>query len=307
MTTDPLARVALAISTFRSDDPVLKKLATVFKDGTTPFGEVIVVDSVGSGRIPAEIERQGWRVTYINATVNLGAAGNLALRLKTAAGTAATWCFAVNHDGQFDLDNVRKLVTHGESADRVGAVYPSLFFSERGATDGPKKKLAPRAVFDFDWSKASGPCETVAWSSSNCALYSLDAIREGVEVWADLWIGWDDLALGWSLGNAGWRQLQCGDVIMNDDYEYQQVSLLGQQQYVVAKPIWYAYYQIRNLILIHRRTNGEGCSLYHIFRRIFISTASAMLFGRARWQWAKLFGRGIVDGLRGKAGKGVLP
>ena len=307
MTGDSLARVALAISTFRSDEPVLKKLRAVFKDGTSPFAEVIVVDSLGSGAIPDEIERQGWRVTYINSGVNLGSAGNLALRLKTAAGTSAKWCFAVNHDGQFDPENVRKLVAHGDSGDRIGAVYPSLYFSERGATDGPKKTLAPRAVFDFDWSKASGPCETVAWSSSNCALYGLDAIRAGVEVSADLWLGWEDLMLGWSLGDAGWRQIQCGDVILNDDYEYHEVSVLGQKKHVAVKPAWYAYYQIRNLILINRRTNGEGCSLYHIFRRIFISSATVMLFSRARWQWAQLFGRGIIDGLRGKAGKGALP
>jgi GT2 family glycosyltransferase len=306
---EPLASVALAISGYRSDEPVLALLRSVFAGGSPPFGTVIVVDSLGSGAIAAAIQANGWPVTYIDSDRNLGSAGNLALRLETAAAAGARWCYAVNHDGLVEPDQVRKLVAHGRSRPRVGAVYPTLVYSNRGnRVESPRRTLSTHASFEAEPPRQEAVCEEVTWSSSNCALYSLDAVREGVAVWSDLWMGWEDLALGWLLGKKGWVQLQCRDVVVVDSYEYHPARLFGRTVYIASKPNWYAYYQIRNLILIARRTGGEACTPFQILRRMAVGAGGRLLVPRpGRTAWFGNFLKGLVAGMKGVTGKGPVP
>lgn len=307
---DPLSRVVLAISSFRSDDSVLAILRSVFSGGDSPFGHVLVVDSLGSGEIGTEIERRQWPVRYINADRNLGSAGNLALRLATAAQTDARWCFTVNHDGKVDPEQVRKLVAHGEALPRVGAVYPSLTYVARGnARQAPLRTLVPRARFEQP-DTADEQVVPVAWGSSNCALYSLQAQREDVEVWGDLWMGWEDLALGWLLGKRGWTQLYCRDVVVVDDYEYREMKVAGLKTFGISKPSWYVYYQFRNMLLIKQRTGGEACGSVQIAKKM-VRTGGGIILTPARFKdklaTFQLMITGIREGLRGNAGKGPLP
>lgn len=306
---DSLACVALAISGYRSDDSVLALLRSVFAAGDSPFGTVIVVDSLGGGAISEAIAANGWPVTYINADRNLGSAGNLALRLETAAATGARWCYAVNHDGLVEPDQVRKLVAYGQSRPRVGAVYPTLVFSSGGnRVEKPRRSLTTVASFKSEPPRQEAACVEVAWSSSNCALYSLDAIREGLSVWADLWMGWEDLAYGWLLGKKGWLQLQCLDVLVVDSYEFHPVRLFGRTRYVASKPNWYAYYQMRNLILIARRSGGEACTRSELLRRVVAGVGGRLLLPRpGRLAWFGNFLKGIAAGMKGVTGKGPVP
>ena len=130
--TEPLASVALAISAFRSDEQVVRVLRAAFGPGKPRFGSVIVVDSLGSGAIAETAKHEGWPIRYINSETNLGSSGNLDLRLRTAAELGFEWCLALNHDGEVDPEKVRKLVEHGRSGPRVGAVYPQMLFPRAG-------------------------------------------------------------------------------------------------------------------------------------------------------------------------------
>jgi GT2 family glycosyltransferase len=305
--TDALGRVVLAISSFRSDESVLALLRRVFGSGGEPFGAVVVVDSLGTGKIKAEADRRGWPIHYLNSETNLGSAGNLALRLQTAADTGLDWCYAVNHDGAVDPQQVERLVEHGDARERIGAVYPSLFYSTRDQIEFPRTRLVPRASFNAETSAPHFNCVEVAWSSSNCALYSLHAVRGGIRLWSELWMGWEDLGLGWSLRKAGWMQIQCSDVIIRDSYEYVPVTVLGRSTHKVEKPRWYSYYQVRNLILLNRGSNGEACSWYEIARRIVLALGMSLRFD-PQWlaTWKLLF-KGIGDGVLGRSGKGPVP
>lgn len=306
---EPLSSVALAIASYRSDEPVLALLRSVFAGGGSPFRAVIVVDSLGSGAIAEAVAANGWPVTYLNADHNLGSAGNIALRFETAAAAGARWCYAVNHDGVVDPDQVRKLVAHGESRARVGAVYPTLLYSNRGnRVESPRRTLTTHASFETDAPRQEEVCEEVAWSSSNCALYSLEAVREDVELWSDLWMGWEDLALGWLIGKKGWVQLQCRDVVVVDRYEYHSTRLFGRTLYVVSKPNWYAYYMTRNLILVARRSGGEACSTFQLLRRMAVGAGGRLLVPRpGRAAWFGNFLKGIAAGMKGVTGKGPVP
>ncbi|HEX8239473.1 MAG TPA: glycosyltransferase [Allosphingosinicella sp.] len=306
---ESLASVALAISSYRSDEPVLALLRSVFAAGRSPFGAVVVVDSLGSGAIAEAIAANGWPVAYVNAHRNLGSAGNLALRFETAAAAGARWCYAVNHDGVVEPDQVRKLVAHGESRARVGAVYPTLLYSSRGnRVESPRRTLKTLATFESEPPPREAVCEEVAWSSSNCALYNLEAVREKVEIWSDLWMGWEDLAIGWALGKKGWVQLQCRDVVVVDSYEYHAARLFGRTVYIVSKPNWYAYYQMRNLILIARRSGGEACTPFQLLRRMAVGAGGRLLVPRpGRIAWFGNFVKGILAGMKGTTGKGPVP
>jgi GT2 family glycosyltransferase len=306
----PLAGVALAISAYRSDEPVIRLLRTAFAPGQPRFAAVIVVDSLGSGAIRAAAEEAGWPLTYVNADRNLGSAGNLDLRLRTAADLGLEWCLTLNHDGELDLAKVRRLVGHGESRARVGAVYPQLIFSSAGGKlDTPRRQFTTYGLLGREPSAASDdePCIDVVWSSSNGALYRLDAVRDGVTAWPELWMGYEDLAIGWELQRRGWAQLLCRDVPVDDDYEFAPVRLLGREVHLAAKPAWYNYYQQRNLWLIARRTRGAAVGRFSAATRLLVDVALILLCRDRKIERLKLTFRGAWDGMIGRTGKGPVP
>jgi GT2 family glycosyltransferase len=302
-----LSRVALAISAYRSDASVTALLRQVFAGDECPFGAVIVVDSQGAGAIRKEIEREGWPVDYHDSLTNLGSAGNLARRLELAAGFDMDWCCAVNHDVTFRLDLIRRLLNHAEVGKRIGAAYPKLVFtSANDLEDRARKSLSPFSIFEGA-AADDRACVEVAWSSSNGALYNLAAIREGIEPWPELWMGWEDLALGWQLSAAGWGQILCNDVRLEDSYEYRKTRLLGKTVYVAAKPPWYSYYQLRNLLIIRRRSKSRAADIFAIALRGLVECAATMLFRERKAERVKLLFMGLLDGLRGVTGKGPVP
>lgn len=304
-----LARVALAISAYRSDDAAIRLLARAFANRKLQFGTVIVVDSLGSGRIEAAARSNGWILHYVNADRNLGSAGNLELRLKTAAELGLDWCLALNHDGDLDLSKVQRLVDHGRSRDRVGAVYPQLLLTSAGGRrDPPRRTFSPFGLLERGSALSKKEtCVEVTWGSSNGALYRLDAIRSGVSAWPELWMGYEDLAIGWELQRNGWLQLLCTDVEVADNYEYAPINIAGRKIYLATKPSWYMYYQLRNLILVARGSSGKAIRWPSIVARGLIDVALILLFRDGKAERLKLLFRGVRDGLRGRSGRGPVP
>ena len=301
-----LERVVLAISAFRSDAAVIRLLRLAFADGAPRFGAVVVVDSLGSGAIASAIAEHGWPVEYHDAETNLGSAGNLDRRLRTAAATGLDWCLALNHDASLDPAKAAQLVNCGEQADRVGAVYPRLrFISAGGRLDRPRTGFGTLGrLADPDLPDPT-PIE-VAWSSSNGALYRLDAVRDGLKLWPELWMGYEDLAIGWELRRAGWRQYLCREVVVDDNYEFRAVRLAGRTIHLADKPVWYSYYQLRNLALIARGSAGRAVSWPAVARRAVIDSG-LLLLRRDRMARARLLWSGLADGVRGRSGQGPVP
>src|SRR6185503_21021827 len=91
------------------------------------FAHVLVVDSLGTGLLPARLSEAGLApyVHYECANRNLGSAGNFALRVELAAKTPADFVYTLNHDGDLNSSAIARLV---ELADKalapLGAVYP---------------------------------------------------------------------------------------------------------------------------------------------------------------------------------------
>lgn len=305
-----LRGIALAVSAYRSDEAVIGLLRSAFLEGQPRFGAVIVVDSLGSGAIERAIRAEDWDVHYINSDHNLGSAGNLALRLKTAAELDLQWCLAVNHDGVVDPSQVATLARHGSSRERVGAVYPQLIFTAAGGrADSARRRFTTFGVLraDGEGSLPPGGCESVVWSSSNGALYNLDPIRGGMHLWPELWMGYEDLAVGWELMRGGWTQLLCSDVRAADNYEFTEVRLLGRTVHLAVKPSWYNFYELRNLALIARRSRGSAVSWANIGLRMMIDLVLILMFRDRKLLRLRLLMSGLFDGLRNVAGKGPVP
>jgi rhamnosyltransferase len=300
-----LDRVALAISAYHSDDAVIHLLGKVFTGDHPRFGAVIVVDSMGRGQIHDAVKSNRWDVHYCNADHNLGSAGNLDLRLQTAEDLGLDWCFAVNHDGEVDHEKVLDLLRLGQSRSKVGAVYPQLVFSHAGGRlDSPRRSFSTFGLLDGE--AGSGASE-VAWSSSNCALYNLDAIRSGVSAWPQLWMGYEDLAIGWELQQRGWTQLLSHDVKVIDSYEFRPVRLLGREAHIAAKPSWYSYYQLRNLWLIADQSGGRAVTKASVLWRLVVDVGLILLYRDRKGERMRLLLKGLRDGMRGVSGKGPVP
>ncbi len=306
--TASLPNVALAIATFRTDEHVLRILEGAHREGVHPFHSIVIVDSLPSGRIAEAIDARGYRgVVYRAFDRNLGAAGNLHERLRTAAEAGADYVYAMNADGTLDLDAVRALVRFAEEHPRAGAVYPARRYVRRGGSidlAGARADVLGTLLGRTTETEMDASPRRVHWSSSNGALYATDPMKRGVAPWVGLWHGYEDLQYGWALEESGYEQWLLGSVVIDDDYEYREYRVGPLAFHASDKPAWSTYYQARNLILIARRHDrGELAALARIALELALV---GVVRSEKRERLAHLV-RGSIDGLRGTLGKWRLP
>lgn len=300
--------VAIAISAFRSDGAVINLIESIFAKPHPEVGTVIVVDSLGSGRISDVALQRGWKVRYENSVTNLGSAGNLSRRVALAAESGATWCLCLNHDASWDAQRLSEMLAVAVSRPRVGAVYPILDHSPREPRwEEGRKHFLPtsggRVAELPGWDAAS----EVLWSSSNSALYALRPHAEGVSFFTDLWHGYEDLAYGIALNRAGWVQLSCRAAKLSQIFDYTPARFLWLVRHIPSKPEWYSYYNLRNLILIRRKYGAEFMPFKVIFKKLLQSTARILFLENRKWKRIKFLYSGLIAGMRGESGKGVYP
>ncbi len=305
------ASVCLIIATFRQDDAVLGLLEDAYEGGTThPFCHIIVVDSMGSGAIQEAIEAKQWEgITYKNAPENLGSAGNLALRLELASEhEQATWAYALNHDGELDWSTLEALLDHAARHEdaRIGALYPLRY-----TTHLKKYNLTGTSSLPIPYvgttTRPEGPSFPVYWASSNGAFYHLGPVREGLLPWKDLWMGWEDLGYGWLLHRRGWRQDVVCDAVFEDGYEYKTHGTGQASVNISDKPTWYAYYQMRNLILVTRRNERGAATWACVAGRVGLEFGLSLTLRKDKARRLKFLLSGIRDGALNTTGKWAYP
>lgn len=298
-------KVCLAISSFRSDDAVIALLEAAAPMIPSVFSQVIVVDSMGTGRIGACVRQRAWpQVRYESAEVNLGSAGNLARRLRLAAETDADFVYALNHDGSISSATVAALVGAATGVKGIGAVYPLRILPNRGRlydVTGTSRCLVPRRT------RLDSPRTATLrayWGSSNGALYALEPVRRGLLPCGDLWMGWEDLGYGWLLESRGYRQVIACDAIFEDPYEFRSLEALPGT-YITDKPTWYAYYFARNLLLIRKQLRPAWPMEASLWSRIALEFGVTACFRSRKRERLSLLARGVTDGLRGVTGKKI--
>jgi len=302
---DPLKRVALTIASFKYDEQILQLLERV-KTDLPRFGAILVVDSIGTGRLPAALAAAGLSefVSYHCFPQNLGSAGNFAQRLALASKTNAEFAYAVNHDGDVRPEAIERLVRLAERAPGpLGAIYPMRRMINRGGAFD----VTGRYRFPFTAIRTQQPprleLTPVFWSSSNGALYALAPVRTGLLPCADLWMGFEDLGYGWLLHGAGYRQFAARDVHVDDDYEYRATKV----GHVTRKAAWYAYYYARNLLLTARRTGQPATVKGLALSRVMLELGVTLALRTEKKARLGFTARGIIDGLQDRGGKWRLP
>lgn len=305
-------RIGLAIATFRQDAAVMRLLERLHQDGADLFERIYVVDSMGSGAIEAHIQAMRYEgVVYENHAENLGSAGNWARRLQLAANDGLDWCFTVNHDGEIPAETIQEFIRcvdrlHGEGKSRVGALYPLRYVPHRSAYDftGTQRFSLP---FKGLSAPPTGELTGVYWGSSNGSFYNLQAVREGLLPWADLWMGWEDLGYGWLLHQAGWEQFIVHSAPLTDDREYLDLKAPGVNFTSSDKPAWYAYYSARNWMLVTRRNRRPLLEYGVIAARLGVETLVTLGFKESSATRLRYMAKGLQDGLRGQTGKWIVP
>jgi rhamnosyltransferase len=307
--TTAVPRVCLAISAYRSDESILRLLEQAMSIAEPPFQHVLVVDSLGSGRIPETIEARGWqeRVEYRSYPTNLGSAGNLWKRLQLPCEQGFDFVYAINHDGLIDPELIAKLLAQAQRMTKPGAVYPLRRYTRRGGGfdyTGLTRLPIPAIVLQR---RPEKPLLKVFWASSNGALYSTQPVREGLRILDELWLGWEDLAWGWSLEDSGFEQVVVTSAVLDDDYEYVEQKVGPVRRVTSEKPVWYSYYVVRNLLLASRATKQAIDVRVMVGLRFALEIGGSVVFRNRKSERLKLLVHGIVDGLRGRAGKGAVP
>ena len=306
-------RAVLAVSTYRYDEAVLTLLEGARKDAALElFERVLVVDSIGTGRMPAELAaRFGSQVQYHAADRNLGSAGNLALRLQLAADAGADVVYAVNHDGSVERATVTRLFQAAcelgatSATPRFGALFPLRRLTHRQGRYDLTGRWSFPVPSRLHAEKPREPLLEVYWSSSNPALYALAPVREGLTPWGDLWMGWEDLGYGWLLHRHGLKQYVVTDAVTDDGYELRPVA--GSSVYISDKPAWYAYYAARNLVLVTKRVRPGPLRALAVASRIALEAGDTVVARRDKRARLSYLAHGVADGLRGRTGKWRLP
>lgn len=294
-------RIWLAIASYRNDEQVIEIVDHVYKSAPDLFERILIVDSHGTGAMPALIRERGWpNVEYRNYERNLGSGGNMAERLRIAAGAGADYAYAVNHDGHVDPGVVRALLQAAITITGLGAAYPLGYFISvglynlTGTRELPLQRKLVRSV-------RQEPLIHVFWSSSNGALYSLEPARKGILPWEGMWMAWEDLEYGWRLFDKGYQQVIVRDAVFCDNNEYAR-SGVGN---VTDKPPWRSYYQIRNLILAVCRSRRRPLFYAVVFYRTLLESGLILLVRSDKWKRLRLLWLGIVDGIKGVEGQNL--
>lgn len=300
--------VVIAISAFRSDTEVISLLESIFAHPHPEVRAVIVVDSLGNGIIAEIAATRKWPLWYENASTNLGSAGNLARRMELAAETGAEWCLCLNHDANWEVDRLSAMMSAARSRPRVGAVYPMLDHSPREPRweDG-RRHFRPSAGTRLSEIPKDGPTAEILWSSSNSALYSLAPLSENIAVMGDLWMGYEDLAYGIALRQGGWIQLSCRSAQLTQVFDYVPRRFFWRTLHIPDKPIWYSYYNIRNLILIWRQYGARVLPLKTVWSKLIQSCLRTLVFEDKSIARLRMIFRGVLAGIRNERGKGPFP
>jgi GT2 family glycosyltransferase len=294
-------RIWLAIASYRNDEQVIEIVDHVYKSAPDLFERILIVDSHGTGAMPALIRARGWpNVEYRNYERNLGSGGNMAERLRIASGAGADYAYAVNHDGHVDPGVVRALLQAAITITDMGAAYPLGYFISVGLYNltGTRELPLPRKLVR---SVRQEPLIHVFWSSSNGALYSLEPARKGILPWEGMWMAWEDLEYGWRLFDKGYQQVIVRDAVFCDNNEYAR-SAVGN---VTDKPPWRSYYQIRNLILAVCRSRRRPLFYAVVFYRTLLESGLILLVRSDKWKRLRLLWLGIVDGIKGVEGQNL--
>ena len=299
--------VWLVISSFRNDREVATTLERVENLPQRLFDRILVVDSFGTGEIPELIDRRCWRnVIYRSYDRNLGSAGNLAERLRLAAGAGADFAYALNHDGYVQPDVVCRLLKHARSLERIGALYPLSHLKSVGAYNMTGVRAIPLPA-KLVGEKPTGGIIEAFWSSSNGALYAMEPIRSGLLPRSELWMGWEDLDYGLRLNNQGYLQVIALDAVFEDNYEYVPIDTPTGHYRIVDKPAWITYYMIRNLILIARWARPFLIFPSVVAMRVVLESLVILFFRHDKRTRFRYLVRGVIDGLRNRTGKWILP
>ena len=272
---------------------------------------IIVVDSLGDGRFAKFIEINDFsdRVLYFNSDVNLGSAGNLHKRLIWATELDVEFVLALNHDAVVTHAVYLELVRTAQKLPKFGALYPLRFLSGKNIYD-----ISGKSYYSI---KASGPKTKpsdelieVYWSSSNGALYSTEPLSEINRISPDssLWMGWEDYFYGLQLNKAGYGQWIVSSAETIDHYEYKSLNTPLGERVVSDKPIWYCYYDSRNLLLGSFYRVRSPVLIIFVMIRIFLGLLLIPLkFKSETFLAVRFYLTGVRDGIKNISGKWTLP
>lgn len=287
--------VWLVISSYRNDADILRILEQVHASPRVVFDRILVIDSEGTGVIPRALESRGWhRVIYRSYEHNLGSGANLRERLRIAAEEGADYAYAVNHDGYVDVAVVSCLLQAAGSIANLGAAYPLCHLVRAGRFDVTGTRELPWPA-KLARTAPKGPWVDVFWGRSNGVLYALAPTKQGILPWDAMWMAYEDLEYGWRLHDHGYRQVMVCDAVFHDDYEYRATPI----GYVIHKPAWRTYYNMRNLILAIRRNRSRPGYYAIAAFRFFLECGVILLLRESKWDRFRMLCAGAMDGLRG--------
>lgn len=265
--SEPPACVTAVVVTFRRPQ-LLGVLLDALRAQTRPPDRILIVDN--GGDVDPAIAPSGGPIAVLAMGENLGPAGGYAAGFAAALEAGATKLWAVDDDNRPD-SRCLELLLAAAGVDDV--VFPL------------QRKPSGFEGFPPSW---NGP------------LIDARAVARVGLPRAELFFWAEDTEFFLRLRNAGVTIRHCPDAIVLHAKPATRVAGRARD--------WRLYYEVRNTIWLRTRARRPGpMQLWRLIRVLGGKLYRIVLTEPGKAQSLRLFGMGVIDGLRGRLGRRVDP
>ncbi|MEM2370842.1 MAG: glycosyltransferase family 2 protein [Candidatus Bathyarchaeia archaeon] len=272
---------------------------------TRPLDEIIVVDNASTDQTCAMLAERFPTVTIVALDENLGGAGGFAEGIKVAYAHGHDWIWLLDDDAIPHPEALMYLLKNVRTAQNSKFFIGSL----------PRSKDSDELVWPVKVGKE--------WISNLTQIPSehfepdflpflglLIPAQAVVEVGlprADFFVVLDDVEYCYRAKMKGYTLIGIpASVVYHPMPLRKSFRLFKRTVFVESLPPWKGYYDIRNRILLSLEYEG----LMFCFKRLPIllfRIILSLLYWGVKGNTLRLYARGLLDGLKGRTGKLVIP
>lgn len=296
------ARVHAVVVSYRSDP---ERLALQFERLLQQVSAIVWVDNASGdglrtldGRWPAERLHPIW----LDDNLGIGTAQNRGMEHALALG--ATHVLLMDDDSLPAPDMVAQLLAALATCPQAAAVGACHVDPRRQAERTPFSMVSGARLRWLPCTDASQVWEVDHVIASGC-LIPAPALRAVGRMREDFFIDWVDTEWCLRARGRGWRIYGVCAALLEHTLGDQVVRVLGRE--IPRHAPWRHYYQARNFVLMLRSSQTGQVSTIHMAYRQLKRFLVFSTLVPGRWQYFRMWLRGLWHGCLGRSGPLVRP
>ena len=246
---------------------------------------------------------------YLKLKENLGGAGGFYTGIKIAYKEGFQWLWLMDDDVFPEKDALEKLLVSYKKLENKGVDIGMLGSTPIDLTDKSKLSWVLRSNRGKIYQSLSDIKDKITEVISlpfNSVIIKRDVIEKIGFPEKDFFLWLDDVEYCYRINSQGMKIfLDKESIILHPPKRGKEFSLLGKKVFLKSftDPPWRDYYQTRNTIFLIKKYNLGIAKVIKLIAMILLS----LLIRSKKLKRTKFYIKGIIDGIRNRAGKVVLP